>query len=495
MLLQKEIRQMREQQEPIQQSLKAAEQIRGFETLNLEVEEYLEWRTQMELLAEKYQEKERIKQRLASADHQDIHQLEMERDEIVEQMEKEEKAIRQLAGKQMKAENVMADLRERSLELEELLAEKQREFSANPVYEERFAAHIRGKENVLYESLQNKYRNILAENENEIEKERDILIGLRSDYLCNYPNRNFSPTEESNRDYSQLYDRLNSDSLEEFRKRAADQARTAVMHFKDDFMYKIRSAIKEAHQKKDELNRIISNLDFGKDKYQFYIGKNKGPDGKYYDMFMDDSLDINPSKLDIGIDNQLNLFTMEHESHYGAMINDLIGIFIPPENATAEELEAAKRNMDKYADYRTYLTFDMQQLVQNEEETIKIHLSRMITKNSGGEGQNPLYVALLASFAQAYRIDRNPHIRQNPTIRLVVLDEAFSKMDAEKVSSCIKLMRGLGFQAIISATNDKIQNYLETVDKVFVFANPNKKAISIQEFERCEFEILKEEVS
>ena len=175
------------------------------------------------------------------------------------------------------------------------------------------------------------------------------------------------------------------------------------------------------------------------------------------------------------------------------MINDLISIFIPPENATADELEEAKRNMDKYADYRTYLSFDMQQLIQNQDEVIKIRLSKMIKKNSGGEGQNPLYVALLASFAQAYKIDLKPGLIRNPTIRLVVLDEAFSKMDGEKVASCIQLIRGLGFQALISATNDKIQNYLETVDKIFVFANPNKKSISIQEFEKVEFGRLRED--
>ena len=59
-------------------------------------------------------------------------------------------------------------------------------------------------------------------------------------------------------------------------------------------------------------------------------------------------------------------------------------------------------------------------------------------------------------------------------------------MDAEKVASCIQLIRDLGFQAIMSATNDKIQNYVENVNKTFVFANPNKKAISIREFEREE---------
>ena len=201
---------------------------------------------------------------------------------------------------------------------------------------------------------------------------------------------------------------------------------------------------------------------------------------------MDEALSIHPSKLRSGVENQMNMFSMEHEEEYGELMNELIEIFIPPQNATREELDEAKRNMEKYADYRTYLSFDMQQIIQGEKD-MKIGLSKMIRKNSGGEGQNPLYVALLASFAQIYRINDMPRIRRPETLRLVILDEAFSKMDAEKVASCISLIRGLGFQAIISATNDKIQNYLENVDKTFVYANPDKKHISIQEFEREEF--------
>ena len=38
---------------------------------------------------------------------------------------------------------------------------------------------------------------------------------------------------------------------------------------------------------------------------------------------------------------------------------------------------------------------------------------------------------------------------------------------------------------------DKMQNYLENVDKTFVFANPNKKSISIEAFEREEFAELR----
>ena len=103
----------------------------------------------------------------------------------------------------------------------------------------------------------------------------------------------------------------------------------------------------------------------------------------------------------------------------------------------------------------------------------KIYLEGIATEHATFQTNCPPYTAWDAS-----------HTRE---CRLVVLDEAFSKMDAEKVASCIRLIRGLGFQAIISATNDKIQNYLENVDKTFVFANPGKKFISIQEFERKEF--------
>ena len=110
----------------------------------------------------------------------------------------------------------------------------------------------------------------------------------------------------------------------------------------------------------------------------------------------------------------------------------------------------------------------------------KIYLEGIATEHATFQTTCPPYTAWDASHTK--------------DCRLVVLDEAFSKMDAEKVASCIDLIRSLGFQAIISATNDKIQNYIENVDKTFVYANPNKKNISIQEFEKRDFgELVTEE--
>ncbi len=47
---------------------------------------------------------------------------------------------------------------------------------------------------------------------------------------------------------------------------------------------------------------------------------------------------------------------MQHEKDYSDLINELIELFMPPENCDAKELEDARANMEKYADYRTYLS-------------------------------------------------------------------------------------------------------------------------------------------
>lgn len=509
-LLEKEIADLDEKQKPLQDVVKEAERVLTLEYLSQESSVYLEWKQDMDSYPDKVNQKKRLEAKLEQVKSQNVEVWEKERKAILDLREQRKEVQRQQQKTVNDLERDMEDERKNGIAIQERLIEKERNLPKDEAREEGLQELLKERaekrrmqavtgngtaEPLRFDVLRSEFLGKMTRSEEKRVAEMNKLVGMRTEYLRAYQNRNFSPTTEENKDYQELYDSLNFDSLDEYRKRAAEQAKTAVEHFKDDFMYKIRSAIKDALMRKDELNKIISRLDFGKDKYQFYIGKNKGSDGQYYDMFMDEALEVNPSDLDIGLDNQLNMFTMEHENHYGVMINDLINIFIPPENATPEEMEEAKRNMDKYADYRTYLSFDMQQLIQNEDETIKIGLSKMIKKNSGGEGQNPLYVALLASFAQAYKIDLKPGLQRNPTIRLVVLDEAFSKMDAEKVASCIQLIRGLGFQALISATNDKIQNYLETVDKIFVFANPNKKAISIQEFEKKEFDQLKQDIS
>ena len=498
--LKNQLTQLIETMQPMLKQQSHYEKLLAMESLAHPVEEYMEWQKDIEEIQIQEKEKSRLHQRLLALKELDIDHLEREKQEIGSKLTRKREELSNLVKETGRREDEIRYLEENCLLLESQLIQQEKVFVQKDNLEQLFWEQEELKNNnSLHKQKLERLRNQTLKREEQCicEKEEAMskVFTLRHEYLQHYPNRSFDFQAKMNTEYENLQDKLQCDHLDKYQSIAKEMAKSAALHFKDDFVFKIRSAIKEAMMRRDELNRIIHKLDFGKDKYQFIFTKNKGLDGKYYDMFMDDSLEVNPKNLTDSMEDQANLFTMAHENQYGELMNELISVFIPPEDASEKEMEEAKRNMERYADYRTYLSFDMEQTIESEEgEPIKIRLSKMLKKNSGGEGQNPLYVALLASFAQAYRIGMPPKIQRNPTIRLVVLDEAFSKMDGEKVASCISLIRDLGFQVIISATNDKIQNYLENVDKTFVFANPNKKSISIQEFEKVEFPLLAEEI-
>lgn len=476
---------------PVQELLEEIRQAMQMEMLKQPAEDYLGWLDDSKAIISKEKKKAQLLEQMQKLKDESVAAWEGKKKEVQAAQDAKKESVSKVQEAIWENKKEIERLNAEVLESEEQMKDVKRKV-ADKRYEKEFQEYLASRKSENYEYLRRQMVSRVYTLREEEEDAYRKLVEERSSYIREYPNRTFSTSIRDNAPYEKLLNSLSCDHLETYRESAKTQAKAAVEHFKDDFIFKIRSAILEAYQRRDELNRIISKLDFGKDKYQFVITKNKGADGKYYKMFMDDSLQIRPSDLDDTMDNQLDMFTMEHENQYGEMMNELINIFIPPENATKDEMDEAKRNMDKYADYRTYLSFDMQQIVHGDKE-MTIGLSKMIKKNSGGEGQNPLYVALLASFAQLYKINLSPKMHRSPTLRLVVLDEAFSKMDAEKVASCISLIRGLGFQAIISATNDKIQNYLENVDKTFVYANPNKRHISIQEFEKTEFGELAEE--
>ncbi len=483
-LLEHTQKELQEQKEPLDFRLRRAEELLRYEYLQNDTEFYESKLQELHQIPSMEQQKEEYKRRINELKELNIDEWKAKKlllEQVIEAKSKQkEKASIDLQSK----DKDMNGFGEEILTLNEQLNEKQVTYQFDALREEAYQLFISEHENKKTEHIRNDLLNRKQINEKQMEDEFYVLIKRREHYHASYSYRGFSLTGKDNMEYDQLLDNLSSDKLNEFTQKANEQAVQAIYHFKTDFIYKVRDAIKEVMQQKDDLNRILSQLDFGKDKYKFIITKNKGEDGKFFDMFMDENLEINPHQLTGNMSQQMDMFSMQHEKDYSDLINELIELFMPPENCDTKTLEEARANMEKYADYRTYLSFDMEQLVEGMPP---MRLSKMLSKNSGGEGQNPLYVALLASFAQVYRINLKSNVRRRPTPRLVVLDEAFSKMDAEKVGSCIGLIRKLGFQAIISATNDKIQNYVDNVDKTFVFANPNKNRISVQEFEKREF--------
>ena len=74
-------------------------------------------------------------------------------------------------------------------------------------------------------------------------------------------------------------------------------------------------------------------------------------------------------------------------------MNELIEILVPPENATREDSREA-RKYNKCRIIARIFPLICSKIVQGEKDM----QNRVDDKNSGGEGQNPLYIALLADF-------------------------------------------------------------------------------------------------
>ena len=131
-----------------------------------------------------------------------------------------------------------------------------------------------------------------------------------------------------------------------------------------------------------------------------------------------------------------------------------------------------------YTDYRTYLDFD---LIVTNKEGVKSRLSNMIKKKSGGETQTPFYIAVLASFAQIYHTKDKGEAGN--AIRLIIFDEAFSKMDRERSRESIKLLRKFNLQAIVSAPSEKVDDISDLVDETLTVLH-SKRSSCVRLFAR-----------
>ena len=82
---------------------------------------------------------------------------------------------------------------------------------------------------------------------------------------------------------------------------------------------------------------------------------------------------------------------------------------------------------------------------------------------SGGETQTPFYISILASIANEYRIGLEDDASNTP--RLILFDEAFNKMDSERIKESIELLKKFGLQAILVAPPEKVSDIAPLVDR------------------------------
>lgn len=102
--------------------------------------------------------------------------------------------------------------------------------------------------------------------------------------------------------------------------------------------------------------------------------------------------------------------------------------------------------------YRNY--YDYKLLVRTPGNPAPIDVDEQAKKMSGGENQSPYFIAILASYLRAY--NRHEARWRDPSLALVPIDEAFSKMDGERIRDCIEAIGKLDLQGVFSMSTGNI---------------------------------------
>lgn len=208
--------------------------------------------------------------------------------------------------------------------------------------------------------------------------------------------------------------------------------------FKESFLAKMRESIEKANFQFKELNKTLKPIYYGNDSYRFDWSPDKRKK-KLYEMIMSD--------FNLG---GLNLFSTQFDKEYHDEMNEL---FL---KLTVSD-EHGNDVINEYTDYRSYLDYDIE-IVSKDGKTQKF--SKIYREKSGGETQTPYYVAIAASFVRLYSIGE--------TIRVIMLDEAFDKMDEERIKSMLDFFKMQGLQVILAAPTTRLELIGEKADNIIM---------------------------
>jgi len=359
---------------------------------------------------------------------------------------------------------------------EERLEEAELGYVPNEKTEQEIAAEL---QRVSGKTLSERFRIKAEELEGQAEELRAELNEARMAYIAAYPYGGFTGGERSNEVYIEKLNDYRKNYEPQYQQEFDQQCGKVYQTLRENIVAKIHNDIREAVRHKNEINRMLRDTNFADSVYQIKIEAAQNEDGQFYEMLTAKELDTkNVSRYEI--EGQLSFGEDEFYQKYEKKLNLLMEKFMPPRSNDEASLELSRKEMEKYADYRTYLHFNMYEQVEDENGIRENYVDEMAGRDSGGEGQNPKYVALLAGFAMLYMDQSN----RDSKIKLVLLDEAFSKMDQKRSEVCLKYARKLNLQLIVCVPDERLSSLIRNVDCIYGFKRDKNNEISMMHIDK-----------
>lgn len=476
----KDVEELSRQEMQLDDLLRRLKEARDFECLKDEPSHYVKLSRAGEELARVNKKKMELEETIRSLREGAYKELEEKEQSLQKQVKMVQEELDQTQGELARLGSRIGELSGENESRRQQLEEKLQGYVPNEALEQEVWELLKKQSG---QAVINKKKAQVADLEEKEQAQAETLRAARNRYIFAYPAGPFNGAETSNEAYEKLLEKYLTDFEpayeEEFEKKCA----SIYKSLRENVIATIHGDIKAAKRHAYEINRLLRETNFSDSTYQIKIEPAKNENGQFFDMLMAEELDS--KNLDnAGFDGQISFGEDAFYQKYEQKIKLLTDKFMPPKDED-EHLRAQKRKeMEQYADYRNYLSFSMFEQVTDEHGNVirENFVDDMAGRDSGGEGQNPKYVALLAGFAMLYM----QQSKRDSKIKLVLLDEAFSKMDQERSAVCLKYARKMDLQLIVCVPDERLQSLIRNVDCVYGFRR-FKNRISMMHIDKGQY--------
>lgn len=254
--------------------------------------------------------------------------------------------------------------------------------------------------------------------------------------------RELDPQALSNTEYEVHRKRIAEAEIDAYKEKATKAQLDWEKLFREQVLEKMRAALLLV----DDLLTVITGFlknPIGNSLYRIHWRAN--PDFEIYHRLLEMSSVAKPGEL---------FFAFADQKLKDAVAEFFRILLEAPDGVEARRL----------LDYRNYYRYEMtEHSVQQQSRSISV--DRQADKFSGGENQTPYFIAILASYLRAYRRHAK---RKEPSLSLIPIDEAFSKLSGDRIQDCISALESQDLQGVLSMSTGNIPYAYSLCDQLIV---------------------------
>jgi len=268
--------------------------------------------------------------------------------------------------------------------------------------------------------------------ESRVQKLIELFVALKTRYV---ERRGLVAAIEGARfdEFETELDVWRESRLPGYRERIEEAKTKALQQLAEDVVFKLRENLLLVRRQIDELNRALKDVPFGSERYQFTVEVDPAHKA-FHDLVMDAGRFEKESLFGSSV-----LSAPELAATLGHLLDRLV----------EAEARQVKTELETKADYREYFNYDLKILHADGRYSL---YDKVSGDKSGGETQTPYYIAVLASM---YRLYMSRSRDGRPTCGVVLLDEAFGKMDESRIEATLTFARNLGLQLVLATPKER----------------------------------------